>query len=237
MASPQARSKTTSAAHLNARPELRSRNGTAGLQNLRVGEKPGALLYAPESAVRESAAPLAVMLHGAGGTAEHGLELLKRYAEGAKLILLAPQSRKSSWDIISDGQYGPDVRAIDDCLQQVFSQYSIDAARVALGGFSDGASYALSLGLSNGQLFRYLLAFSPGFMAAASIEGQPNVFISHGTHDEVLPIQACSRRLVPILQSRRVPVEYREFEGPHCVPEQMKREALKLFLGPVFDSG
>src|SRR5205814_1579092 len=117
--------------------------------------------------------------------------------------------------------------------QQVFSEYSVDAARIALGGFSDGASYALSLGLSNGQLFRYILAFSPGFMAPARIEGQPNVFISHGTHDEVLPIRACSRRLLPVLRSRHVPVEYREFEGRHGVPAEMKREALRLFLGRV----
>jgi phospholipase/carboxylesterase len=35
---------------------------------------------------------------------------------------------------------------------------------VALGGFSDGASYALSLDLTNGDLFASLIAFSPGFI-------------------------------------------------------------------------
>jgi phospholipase/carboxylesterase len=235
MATPQARSKETSPADLNARPGLRSQNGMPGLQKLQIGHNRRALLYAPESAVRESAAPLAVMLHGAGGNAEHGLELLKSYAERAKLILLAPQSRKTSWDIISDAQYGPDVRLIGGCLQQIFSQYSIDAGRLAVGGFSDGASYALSLGLSNGLLFRYILAFSPGFMAPVRIEGEPKVFISHGRHDEVLPIQSCSRRLIRILRSRHVAVEYREFEGGHAVPSEMKKEALKLFLGRVIE--
>ena len=31
-------------------------------------------------------------------------------------------------------------------------------------GFSDGASYALSLGAANGDLFTHIAAFSPGFM-------------------------------------------------------------------------
>ncbi len=31
-------------------------------------------------------------------------------------------------------------------------------------GFSDGASYALSLGVPNGDLFTHIVAFSPGFM-------------------------------------------------------------------------
>jgi phospholipase/carboxylesterase len=195
-----------------------------------MSRKRCALLYVPETAVHSSAAPLAIMLHGAGGNAQHGLDLLRDYAADANLILLAPESRKSTWDIISDSQYGPDVLFIDKCLRHVFSHYSIDPARVALGGFSDGASYALSLGISNGVLFRYVLAFSPGFMAPMRIEPSPNVFISHGTCDEVLPIDRCSRRIVRLLRSHQIAVDYREFDGPHTVPPGMKRAALDLFL-------
>ncbi|MDQ2841364.1 MAG: phospholipase [Acidobacteriota bacterium] len=191
-------------------------------------------MYVPESALDQPAA-LAIMLHGAGGNAEHGLGLLNAYTDGAKLILLAPESRKASWDIISDAQYGPDVSFIDECLQHVFSRYAIDQTRVALGGFSDGASYALSLGLSNGFLFRYILAFSPGFMAPVRIEGQPRIFMSHGTRDEVLPIDRCSRKLLPVLQSHGLPIEYREFEGPHTVPAEIRREAVSLLVGRRID--
>jgi phospholipase/carboxylesterase len=170
------------------------------------------------------------MLHGAGGNAEHGLRILDEYAAEARTIVLAPESQKASWDIISDAQYGPDVSFIDECLEQVFSTYPIDPARIALGGFSDGASYALSLALSNGLLFRYILAFSPGFMAPVRIEGQPNIFMSHGTHDEVLPIDVCSRRLIQVLRGHNLRTEYREFDGPHTVPVEMKRAALEFFL-------
>ncbi|MFL6447127.1 MAG: alpha/beta hydrolase [Bryobacteraceae bacterium] len=227
-------SETTesSVARLNARPGLQHHSGGPGLQQISMGQKRGALLYAPESALKESRAPLAVMLHGAGGNAEHGMDILRTYADGAKLILLAPESRKASWDIISDARYGPDVRFIDKCLRDVFAQFAIDPRRIALGGFSDGASYALSLGLSNGLLFRTLLAFSPGFMAPVRIEGEPRIFISHGTKDEILPVDVCGRRVQRALRvHRQLVVEYQEFEGPHTVPPRMKEAALRFFLG------
>ena len=222
-------SEASPIACLKARPGVPQETGAAGLQHLRIRAKREALLYVPETTVGY-AAPLAIMLHGAGGNAEQGIGLLNDYADAAKVILLAPESRKSSWDIISDARYGPDVEFIDECLEEVFSRYRIDPERIALGGFSDGASYALSLGLSNGSLFRYILAFSPGFMVPVRIEDRPRIFISHGTRDEVLPIGPCSRKVVRALQTYELPVTYREFEGPHTVPAQMKEEALEFFV-------
>ena len=109
-------------------------------------------------------------------------------------MLLVPDSRGRTWDMIL-GNYGPDVAFIDQALAQTFSRYALNPARLAIGGFSDGASYALSLGLSNGDLFTHIIAFSPGFMAPAQQQGRPPVFITHGTQDRVLPITRCSRRM------------------------------------------
>ena len=93
-----------------------------------------------------------VMLHGAGGDARGGLKLLKPLADAAGLILLAPASRLPTWDVIFGG-YGPDIAFIDSALTQTFSRYAVDPAQIAVGGFSDGASYALSVGITNGDLF------------------------------------------------------------------------------------
>jgi phospholipase/carboxylesterase len=101
---------------------------------------------------------------------------------------------------------------------------------VAAGGFSDGASYALSVGLGNGDLFTHVLAFSPGFMAPAVVVGEPRVYVSHGSRDEVLPI-GCSRRIVPELGRAGYDVRYHEFDGPHTVPEAVARGAVDWFLG------
>jgi predicted esterase len=97
------------------------------------------------------------------------------------------------------GGYGPDVEFIDRALDWAFNRLTLDTRRLAITGFSDGASYALSLGITNGDLFMRVIAFSPGFMAPATRRGKPQVFVSHGTRDRVLPIKRCSRRIVPQL--------------------------------------
>lgn len=79
------------------------------------------------------------------------------------MIIVSPQSQASSWDVIRDG-YGPDVQTMDQALQALFAKYTIDPSQCSIGGFSDGASYALSLGVTNGDLFNKIIAFSPGFM-------------------------------------------------------------------------
>jgi len=136
-----------------------------GLQPLKLSDKRDGLLYVPPTYQMEQPAPLVVMLHGAGGDAHGGLKLLMPLADAAGLILLAPASRQPTWDIIFGNQYGWDIALIDTALDQVFSRYAIDQNRLAIGGFSDGASYALSVGITNGDLFTHVIAFSPGFMA------------------------------------------------------------------------
>jgi predicted esterase len=106
----------------------------------------------------------------------------------------------------------------------------VDRRRIAVGGFSDGASYALSLGLTNGDLFTHVIAFSPGFMAPTGYEGSPRLFISHGTRDRVLPIERCSRRIVPQVKGAGYDVLYREFDGAHAVPPEIAREAHEWFV-------
>jgi phospholipase/carboxylesterase len=186
------------------------------------------LLYAPAGCEAGRGAPLAVLLHGAGGDARAALDLLRGLADATGIILLAPTSREYTWDVIV-GRYGPDVEAIDRALQETFSRYAVDPARLAVGGFSDGASYALSLGINNGDLFTDVLAFSPGFMAPSMSVGAPRFFVSHGRRDRVLPIERCSRRIVPQLERAGYEVTYREFDGGHTVPPEIALEAAGRF--------
>ena len=141
------------------------------------------------------------------------------------MLLLAPQSAGSTWDVIERG-FGPDARRLDQTLAGVFATCPVDAGRVAFAGFSDGASYALSLGLDNGELAQQVIAFAPGFIAAAAPAGRPRVFVAHGIHDAVLPIDRTSRQLVPELRQRGYDVAYEEFEGGHEVPPALAAAAL-----------
>ena len=216
---------------LRARPLAVDEAAPVGLQRLRSDAGRGShLLYVPESYDGlERPAPLAVVLHGASGQASDALALLRPLAEATGIVLLAPTSRQYTWDVIVGG-YGPDVEAIDGLLEEIFSRYRVDPARLAVGGFSDGASYALSLGVDNGDLFSHVLAFSPGFMAPSGQVGAPRFFVSHGTRDGVLPIDLCSRRIVPQLQRAGYEVTYKEFEGGHTVPPELARDDTDQFL-------
>lgn len=199
-----------------------------GLRPLELAERRDGLVYVPGGYSADRPAGLVLLLHGAGGIAQHGIGLLQPLADEANLILVAPDSRGSTWDVIMS-DYGPDVSYIEQALSQTFDRYAVDPARIAVGGFSDGASYALSLGITNGDLFTHVIAFSPGFMAPTRQEGQPSIYISHGTRDEVLPIDRCSRRIVPQLQRLGYDVNYHEFDGPHTVPGDIAREAVDWF--------
>ncbi len=201
-----------------------------GLSQLGIDHPRDGLMYVPGSYDPAQPAPIIVMLHGAGGNAHHGIAPLLQLAEAAGVILLAPESRRQTWDVLY-GEYGPDVAYIDRALAQTFARYAVDPLRVATEGFSDGASYALSLGITNGDLFTHVIAFSPGFMAPAAVRGTPRCFVSHGTYDGVLPIDRCSRRIVPQIQTAGFEVDYREFEGAHVVPAEIAREALQWFVG------
>ena len=215
--------------HMEGR--LRARPGTGppgaapvGLRPLGFSTARDGYLYVPPAYRTERPTPLALLLHGAGEDARDGLALLREQADAAGLILLALASRGPTWDFVMGG-YGPDVAAIDGALERTFSRYAVDPARMGVGGYSDGASYALSLGITNGDLFTHVLAFSPGFMVPAGQVGSPLIFVSHGTRDGWLPIERCSRRIVPQLKRAGYDVTYREFEGEHVVPPEIGREA------------
>ncbi|MGY2130253.1 alpha/beta hydrolase [Blastococcus sp. SYSU DS0617] len=215
---------------LTARPGARSSASAAppapGTRPLGLQPERDALLHVPGTLVPGEAAPLVLSLHGAGGNAEGALTLLRPLAEEYGLLVVAPASRGSTWDAVT-GDYGVDVEVVDRALEAAFAAVPVDPGRVAVAGFSDGASYALGLGLANGDLFGDVLAFSPGFVPpGAPRSGRPAIFVSHGIADDVLPIEQTSRRIVPALRDDGYDVTYREFPGPHVVPPEIAREAV-----------
>jgi phospholipase/carboxylesterase len=215
------------AGRLSARPrkDVTPPPAAAGAHPLGIGRSRDGIIQVPKRA--SGALPLLVLLHGAGGDASGLVEWLGEFADEAGLAILAPDSRGSTWDAIGGG-FGTDVEFLDRALAHVFAATAIDPERIAIGGFSDGATYALSLGLINGDLFRRVVAFSPGFVVHGPAQGKPRIFVSHGTSDAILPIARCSRAIVPALRSAGYDVTFREFDGGHTVPEETAREAMRL---------
>jgi phospholipase/carboxylesterase len=202
-----------------------------GLHRLGLGGERDALLYVPRGYTPERPAGLVVMLHGAGGSARSGLRPFEEDADRRGRLLLAIDARGATWDAVLGG-FGPDVAFIDRALAHVFATHAVDPARVAVEGFSDGASYALSLGLANGDLFRDVVAFAPGFVVSAAAHGKPRVFVAHGREDRVLPIDRCSRWIVPRLRQQGLDVRYEEFDGGHGVPARIADAALRWLDAP-----
>lgn len=200
-----------------------------GLSRLELGEGRDGLLYVPESNADSRPAPLFVALHGAGGSGSFWSGYFPR-AQNRSMILLAPDSRSRTWDLMRS-EVGPDVAFLNRALQHTFERCQIDPTRIALAGFSDGASYALSLGVSNGDLFTHLVAFSPGFLRAPSpLVGSPRIFVSHGTDDTVLLASQTRYSIVPALRRAGYDVTYSEFDGGHQVPREISEAALDWFM-------
>ena len=220
---------STGIGQLRSRPTKPTEAGTSGLSRLGLNTERDGLIYVPLNYQASQPAPLILMLHGAGGDAEGALAILQKRVDEIGAIVLAVDSRQQTWDVIV-GRYGADIDFIDRALAQTFNRYAIDPNRVAVAGFSDGASYALSIGIINGDLFSHIIAFSPGFIAPTDQVGEPRIFISHGQSDPVLSIDQCSRQIVPELQQAGYEVRYQEFNGSHTVPGTILRDALIWFM-------
>ncbi len=200
-----------------------------GEHELTIAASRNGLIYVPRSYRPSRPAPLVLLLHGAGGSARNWFGSYGTRADSLGAIMLAPESRGATWDAIR-GEFGRDVPFVDSALRYTFEHCAIDPRRVAIAGFSDGASYALSLGLANGDLFTHVIAFSPGFIREQEPVGKPHIFVSHGQSDPILPIEVTSRALVPPLRGRGYAVEYVEFEGGHQVPDEISARGLDWFV-------
>ena len=212
---------------LRARVKTPTTKTTPGEYTLGLGTDRDGLLLVPKSYRHDAPAPLFVILHGAGGRARR-VSTLFAVASELGVIVLAPESRSGTWDAIRGG-YGPDIEFLDRALVQTFDGCAVDRRHLAIGGFSDGATYGLSVGLVNGDLFTHILACSPGFLIPGTALGKPRIYMSHGTADDILPIDRTSRRIYPELKRAGYTVKYTEFEGPHAVPPAIAREALTWF--------
>jgi len=221
---PQTGAREANDGRLTARPHSSVQTSVNGEQRLGLDTARDAILKLPSNF--SAPLPLAIMLHGATQSAEWMLGRVASAADEAGVAVLAPYSREYTWDAVH-GTFGPDVSFINQALERVFDSVAIDS--IAVGGFSDGATYALSLGLINGDLFNRVIAFSPGFVIDATTAGKPAFFVSHGKQDPILPIERCGRRIVRALTERGYTVKFREFEGKHEVPASIAQEAMEWF--------
>jgi len=226
-----------------------SAHPTASALTLAAGETrlpDGSLAYRP-SQLPPGPLPLLVIFHGFGQDPAQFTRSFKHWADRCGVVLVGPVAKDITWDVIATSReldtrrtrpslaptrFGADARRIDRDLGTLFAAAPIDPKRITLLGFSDGASYSLSLGLANPQLFSWVVAFSPGFAlwpkkAALS----QKIFIAHGTHDSRLPFEATRDGIVKPLRDAGVDVQFRTFNGDHVLVRPIVQESLRFAFG------
>jgi len=220
-------------ARLTARPAKPTKSGAVGKVvplGLGNGARDG-VVYAAPDADRVSR-PLLVLLHGASGSGARILARTQSQIAMPGVVIVAPDSRGVTWNV-AHASVGPDVRFIDDALRSIFDRYPIDRARICVAGHSDGASYALTLGITNGDLFRQVMAFSPGFLAVeAPSFVKPRIFLAHGREDEILSFESSGHHIATTLERSGYDVTFRPFHGGHALKPEVVREAIAWWTRP-----
>jgi len=200
-----------------------------GCHALGLADERDTMLIVPEGLAPGKPVPLLVMFHGTNGSAERVLPFLEPHARKHGFLLLLPQSTFYTWDL-SIGGNGPDLERLDRALAEVASHFALDTERIGFAGFSDGASYALSIGLTNGHLLSHVAAFSAGYMNLYQPSGMPRVFIAHSPEDEQLPLEASQRKHLHKLQAAGYDLDYVEFSGRHTLHAQVVEQGIDFFM-------
>ncbi|MEX2179293.1 MAG: hypothetical protein WD801_11315 [Gemmatimonadaceae bacterium] len=199
-----------------------------GMQALGLGTPRDGFLYVPANYNPAEPAPLLVLLHGAGGSGSNwDSEELRMLYDAFGLLVLAPDSRFQTWDMLSVGRYKNDVDFLQSALEKVFRIANVDGTRLTIGGFSDGASEALGIGLVNAHLFSRVIAFSPGQLIVPFRRGQPEIYMTHGNLDDVVPFTNTRDFIVPVLRANGHDVDFHTFEGGHEMPFDLRNNAIE----------
>lgn len=186
-------------------------------------------LYVPKSYTPGVPMPVMMMLHGFAGTGD-GVRGMFPLAEEFGIIMIAPESRGLTWGRSIPG-FDDDVRYLGPAYRHVAGMLDLDPEHHALAGVSDGAGYALSMGLAYGDVWNHLIVLAGGQMIPFRDQGKPKIFLAHGVDDTQMPIDKTARTYVPKLKADGYDVTYHEYKGGHRVPPEEIREAFKWFRG------
>lgn len=126
---------------------------------------------------------------------------------------------------------------VDDLLDDVERTLRPPAAKLVLGGFSQGAMLALDVALRSSRALAGLVLMSGTHIAAnewatrfEARRGLP-IFMSHGEGDDLLPFSV-SEALRDTLRAHGMPVDWLPFRGGHGIPPNVVH-GVGAFLGRV----
>lgn len=195
-----------------------------------------AVLLTPSKIEPGKQYPLFTVLHGAGRQDEMLTKACQGEPDRRDAFFLIPRSVEPTWDLIVGGE-AKDIDFLAYAYDLIYRRYPIDPKRQVLIGYSDGASYALSLALSNPGLFDAALCWAAGFVmldptALAPEAPKPSIYLEYGTHDELFPFERIALPMKENLTRAGYPVEFSVDEGGRHWPSgSFQGEALDWYFG------
>lgn len=222
---------TQAQATLTARPGTPTKTPTVGYTALGLNTSRDGLLYVPTTYNAATPAPLLVLLHDAAASAQYWEDTaIGTLLDDLGVVILAPDSRFVDWDLFQVNGFREDPAFLNTALTHVFDHCNINPNRIALGGFGNGASEGLGVGLANGNFFTHVIAYSPSVLYAPFIVGKPKIMATHGTSDAVFPFDYTKNNIVPRLIEAQYTVDFVEYQEGHTLPPTVARPAVEWFL-------
>ena len=197
-------------------------------------------------------AGLIVMLHGLSG--DENVMWVFDHALPRTATVIAPRAlyvselggyswaRSAARDDVDAVDFQEAINRLARFVNEVIPLYQVDAQRVILMGFSQGAAVSYACSLARPEMLRGVIALA-GFLpqqvstlpfhspahalsaeqARAWQNALPHYLIIHGTHDEAVPIDR-AREARSLLEGRGASVEYHEHRVGHKVSAQGLQE-------------
>jgi phospholipase/carboxylesterase len=133
-----------------------------------------------------------------------------------------------------DAQRAKDL--LEAFFQEVMDLYKVPAGRMMLCGFSQGGGMTYRCGLARPETFRGLAALSSVMPEPDELRPtlpdqrtQP-IFISHGIHDDILPVEQ-GRRALEFLEAEGYTPDYREYPMRHEITPDVMGDLVPWIKG------
>jgi phospholipase/carboxylesterase len=136
-------------------------------------------------------------------------------------------------------QFSEALRHLMQFIQDVKTGYPIDPDRVFLLGFSMGSIMSFAVALTQPHAVRGIVAHSGYIPESASLQfawtqlSSLSIFVAHGLHDPVIPIQK-ARRTQELLSKTGMDLTYKEYPIQHTISEESLAD-LSLWLQKKLD--
>jgi len=122
-------------------------------------------------------------------------------------------------------QFNESLRRLNQFIDDVKTGYPIDPARVFLLGFSMGSIMSFAVALTQPNAVRGIVAHSGYIPESVSLQfawpqlASLSVFVAHGLHDPVIPIEK-ARRTQELLSKTGADLTYKEYPIQHTISEE-----------------